>query len=75
MADAGDLKSLVETHAGSNPAPGTTSVSALWLSLRCVIQRGHRRHPFPVDVRLTCGGEIGSNASTSRSCARLPRWA
>ena len=23
MADAGDLKSLVETHAGSNPAPGT----------------------------------------------------
>ena len=24
MADAGDLKSLVETRAGSNPAPGTT---------------------------------------------------
>ena len=24
MAYAGDLKSLVETHAGSNPAPGTS---------------------------------------------------
>lgn len=29
MADASDLKSLAERHAGSNPASGTTGVHVL----------------------------------------------
>ena len=81
MVYTGDLKSPVERHAGSSPAPGTT-VSAL--SARTAIRRKHKRSCVCLVgglERLTlftsayfclCGG-IGRHAAL-RSLCRKACW-